>query len=143
VSFDVYVQYFAAGQPAGIDEARVRGAFAEARIEDVDDDYWILHFDDDDATTDLFLGPHPLDPARVHGVSLHRPARAQALWDGIWRLLDAPGAVFHFPGVHAPLVRDPGAAAALPPDLRAALGAPVQAQSAQALLDALDLASGE
>jgi hypothetical protein len=45
--------------------------------------------------------------------------------------------------VHAPLVRDPGAAAALPPDLRAALGAPVQAQSAQALLDALDLASGE
>jgi hypothetical protein len=112
VSFDVYVQFFRAGQESCIAEDVVRAAFP-GLVEVLDDDYWLLRFGADE-TTDLFLGLATPDPHAVHSLSFHRPGVDARLWDGIWELLATPGALFHFPGGGPAQVRDAGSVVHVP-----------------------------
>jgi hypothetical protein len=134
VSFDVYVQFFEAGRAIGIAPELVRAAFA-GQVEVVDDDYWILRFGDE--STDLFLGPAPADATRLHSLAFHRPVADDRLWRGIFALLDAPGAVFHFPGGGAPRVRRMEAIDAMPAPLRDAMGPGVIVRNAGELANAI------
>jgi hypothetical protein len=130
MSFDVYLQFFHERTPAGVSPESVRTAFP-VPIEVLDDDYWRLGFGAQD-TTDLFLGPADDAPAQVHRLSFHRPCADARLWRGLWHLLEAPGAVLHFPG-SAALVRHAAAGEGLPADLREALGAIVVVAGPEAL----------
>ena len=119
MSFDVYVQFFAAGGPAGVALPMIRAAFP-VPIEVVDDDYWKLHFGEEQ-WTDLFLQPLPHDGERMHSLSFHRPVDDARLWDGIFELLGESGAVFHFPGEAPPRVRDAASLEQLPEAFRATI----------------------
>jgi hypothetical protein len=135
MSFDVYLQAFHDGEPAGIAIEKIRSAFSPYAVE-IDEDYWRIEFGGE-VSSDLFLQPLAGDAKLIHILSVHRPCGDARLWNALWLLLAQPGTVFHFPGCAYPMTRDPGAGTALPPSLRDALGVPQCIGGAAAMSDAL------
>ena len=135
MSFDVYLQAFRAGEPAGIPLPRIRLAFAPYVVE-IDEDYWRIEYSQE-LSCDLFLQALADDANLIHSLSVHRPCEDARLWHALWQLMAQTGTVFHFPGCEAPMTRDPAAASALPASLRDALGAPRCIGGAAAMPEAL------
>jgi hypothetical protein len=135
MSFEVYLQAFRTGAPAGIAADAIRRAFGAALVE-LEEDFWQVRFADD-ASSDLLLQPLPADPARVHTISIYRPCRDLPLWQAVYRLLQLPGTLLWFPGGDAALARDPEIASALPAALLSALGPPRPVASAEDLAAAI------
>lgn len=135
VSFQLYLQSFAHGQPHGFTRDDVRRAFAGGLVE-LEDDYWQADFGAA-GRSDLFLSFLTDGSERIHSLSIDHPSMDDRLWRAIWTLLGLPGTIFHFPGSAAPLARDPGAAAALSPDMLNALGQPITTTGVQDLLYAV------
>ena len=135
MSFQLYVQSFAAGKPAGFTRDAIRDAFGGVLVE-LEDDYWQADFGAA-GRSDLFLSFLEDGSGRIHSLSIDHPSRDDRLWQGIWALLGLPGTVFHFPGSAAPLVRAPGADAELPPGMFQALGQPIAICGIQEIFDAV------
>lgn len=133
MSFDVYVQFFDGGKESGLSLQRLRAAFGTPLVE-LEDDYWQVRYDDAESS-DLFLQPVAHDPHLIHTVCVHRPCRNPLLWQAIYTLLEEPAALFHFPGCAAPLTRN---VAAVPTEILAALGTPLQVNDAAQLRQAVD-----
>ncbi|MEO8160842.1 MAG: hypothetical protein ABI588_05430 [Arenimonas sp.] len=128
MSFELFLQSFAAGAPSGIPLATLRAAFGAALTEP-EVDFWQVHYGQAQSS-DLFLRPLPTDAHRVHTISIYRPCSSAGLFESIWQLLACPGTCLYFPGGPAPLSRDAAIAGALPSDLLAALGTPTMVHSA-------------
>lgn len=138
MSFDLYLQAFDNGNPAGIALEIIRDAFGSQVIE-VDEDYWQVQYGNEDSS-DIFLQALPDESSLIHTISIHRPCRDVRLWQSIWLLLELPGTVFYFPGCDAPLTRDPMAAIAMPDDMLASIGEPVIVSSAMEIFQVIQIA---
>lgn len=136
MSFEIFLQRFSGGSPAGFSAAAIRDAFGEA-LSKVEEDFWQVSYDDDQSS-DLFVATLGSDPDCFHTVSVYRPCSHPGLYESLWTLLGQSGAVLHFPGASAPLARDPAIASHLPPALLAALGTPVQPGDSAQILRAIE-----
>lgn len=135
MSFDLFVQCFAGGQPSGFPTEAVRAAFGRA-LSEPEDDFWQLHYGPTESS-DLFFTPHPSAPSLIHSLSVHRPCAAAGLFEGLWQLLELPGTCLYFPGDSAPMTRDPAMLRNMPARMIEALGTPVQLESPAALARAV------
>ena len=122
MSFQLYLQMFSAGEPAGFTRDAIRQAFAGMLVE-LEEDYWQVDIGSA-RRSDLFLSFLEGGSERIHSLAIEHASTDERLWQAVWTLLGLPGCVFHFPGSTAPLARDPGAASALPPGLLETLGQP-------------------
>lgn len=122
MSFDLYLQAFRLGEPAGLPIQEVRDAFGPELLE-LEEDFWQVRYAPDQSS-DLFLQPLPGQPQLIHCLSIHRPCTDSRLFEAAWRLLGMTGTVLYFPGCAEPLARDLLAGAAMPSDMRRSLGAP-------------------
>jgi hypothetical protein len=136
MSFDVYLQVFEGGADSGFPTALLRRVFGECLVE-LEEDYWQLRYSDTQSS-DLFLQPSAREPALVHSLSVHRPCADARLWQALYKLLESPGTLFHFPGCTTPMTRDAGILTAVPPSLIEALGTPLQIDSPEQLLQAVE-----
>ena len=123
MSFDLYLQVFDSGKPAGIAPEIIRATFGQYLVE-VEEDFWQVQYEVDESS-DLFLQTLLSDASLIHSISIHRPCRDVRLWEAVWRLLKVQGTIFYFPGCSAPFARDPMASSAMPPDMRSSLGEPI------------------
>lgn len=135
MSFQLYLQSFSGGNPAGFTRDALRRAFVGV-LEELEDDYWQADFGAA-GRSDLFLSFLQDGSQRIHSVSIDHPSADDRLWQAIWTLLGIPGVLFHFPGSTAPLARSPGAGAEVPAGLRETLGQPIVIADARDILDAV------
>ena len=136
MSFDLYLQAFESGKPAGIAPEIIRATFGQYLVE-VEEDFWQVQYEVDQSS-DLFLQTLPNDASLIHSISIHRPCRDIRLWEAVWRLLKVPGAIFYFPGCSAPFARDTMTSSAVPSALRKSLGEPVLVHSAQEIYESFE-----
>ena len=135
VSFQLYLQSFSGGTPAGFTRDVLRRAFV-GLLEELEDDYWQADFGAA-GRSDLFLSFLDDGSERIHCVSIEHPSADDRLWQAIWTLLGIPGVLFHFPGSTAPLARASGAGAEVPAGLRETLGQPIVIADAREILEAV------
>ena len=136
MSFDLYLQVFENGKPAGVAAEIIRATFGQYLIE-VEEDFWQVQYDVDESS-DLFLQTVPGDAGLIHSISIHRPCRDIRLWEAVWRLLKMPGTIFYFPGCNTPLTRDPASVVAMPADMRQSIGDPAVVHSALEIFDSFE-----
>lgn len=131
MSFDIYLQAFADGEPAGWLLDQIRNAFGPS-LSQIAPGHWQAHFDSGESC-ELFLSQLGERSRLIHNITVHRPCRDRRLWDALYVLLAQPGTVYYFPGAHAPLSRDKKIARTLPADMIDALGTPLDASSGEDL----------
>ena len=136
MSFDLYLQKFQNGKAAGIALDVIRDVFGKYVVE-LDEDFWQVQYSVDESS-DIFLQPLSGDDGLIHTLSIHRPCSNIRLWEGLWLLLELPGAIFYYPGCVAPLARDSQAGINMPEDMRKSLGDPVIATSAMEIFQSID-----
>jgi hypothetical protein len=137
MSFDLYLQAFDHGQPAGLSLHLLRESFGSELVE-LEEDFWQLQFEAG-RSSDLFLQPWPGEPELIHNISIHRPCTDMRLFVAIWKLLGNPGTILYFPGCAAPLARDSLAGTSMPPEMIEALGEPVLIRNAAEISQAIEL----
>jgi hypothetical protein len=123
MSFDLYIQCFENGEPAGLSRDLIRKAFG-ASVSEPEENYWQLVFGARDSCS-LSLSPLEQSEAKVHNITVERPCSDARFWQGLARLLTHGHTVLYFPGCSGPLLFNPSAAGHMPPDMLEALGDPV------------------
>jgi hypothetical protein len=123
MSFDVYLQSFHNGEPAGIPSQRIRDAFG-AHLTEIGPNFWQLRYDDAN-WCDLDLTAHETDATMISDFTVHRPCSDQRLWDALASILASGDIVLYFPGCRAPLVAQSAVIDHLPASMVEALGQPV------------------
>lgn len=137
MSVEIVGQRFQAGQPAGLPVQALLQAFAPLLLR-VEPQALVLATEGSaGAGTQVLVDT---EVPTVHAFTVLRPVCDPRLYAALLALLQLPGTVVYAPGSR-PVVAHPAAAAELPPQMLAALGAPVCVGSADALLDALFEAS--
>ena len=118
MSFELFVQYFDRGEPAGVPRYAVRPLFPVVEAES-EPDYWFVRYDD---LNSCHIGVTPLgsDPTLVESLCVLRPCGDPRLWDTLLVILRLGPAVLYFPGDGPPLV----ASEQLPAGLVESLGQP-------------------
>jgi hypothetical protein len=131
MSFDVYIQCFDKGQPAGISRARVRDAFGTAVTESATE-RWKVSYDARNSC-DVYLS---LDAGAgvLRGLSINRPCGDLRLWDALASVLTLGNVVLYFQGCKSPLVANLNVRRHLPHDMIEALGEPIIAGSGAEIL---------
>lgn len=137
MSFDLYLQAFDGGRPAGIPLERLRESFG-AQLVELEEDYWQLQFGFD-ASTDVFLQELPGRRELAHGLAFHRPCPDPRFFQALWKLLGNPGTILYYPEGAAPLARDSLAGESMPAELLRSLGQPTLVEDAAAISQAIVL----
>jgi hypothetical protein len=137
VSFEVFVQCFDSGEPAGLDRAEVRQLFPVAEDES-EPNYWLVRYDALNSCH-IRVGVLPSDPGRVDFLNVHRPCEAPALWAALLAVLRMGTVILYWPGLHPPLAATKCVAAHLPRDLLALLGRPEVVSSVEEIVEAVRL----
>ena len=138
MSFEVYVQCFKNGEPAGGPRDLVRAVFGEFLTE-TETSYWTLRYD---ATNSCDIAVDALhdDESLVHHLCVHRPCGDMRLWDALAAILKLGTVVLYFPGDGPPLVAASSVAEHLPADLLEPLGTPACAATGDEILRHIDAA---
>lgn len=123
MSFDVFLQCFQNGEPAGIPRELVRAAFG-AHLTETETDFWQLRYDDANSC-DLYLTVHGADQSLLEGLTVNRPCSDLRLWNALAAILALGEVVLYFPEGRSPLVARSSVTGHLPPDLIEELGLPV------------------
>jgi hypothetical protein len=129
MSFEVFVQAFEHGEPAGISIARVKEIFAPFLTEH-GPGHWRLHYDDENYC-DVRFGPLENDGEILHHLTVFRPCADDRLWEALAAVLKLGNVALYFPGCHAPLVAFESVAQHLPNEMIEALGEPVCVSNGQ------------
>jgi hypothetical protein len=135
MSFDVFLQAFENGRPAGIPRERVRGAFGAAVAAGSTPDTWTLLYDRENSC-DVRIGAGGTANL-VQELSIHRPCGDARLWDSLASILALGNVVLYFPGCRVPLVATQGTSRHLPADLVESLGDPAVVSTGAEILDAI------
>jgi hypothetical protein len=133
MSFDVYLQCYDAGQPAGIPRNAIRRLFpvVEAKSEL---DYWHLRFDDLNSCK-MLVGALPSNPELLHSISVNRPCGDIRFFESVLAVMGLGNVVFYFPGCPGPLVTNDTVGSHLPADMIEALGQPIRVESAEEIVE--------
>ena len=132
MSFDLFIQFYDHGAPAGIASDDVRAAFAPC-IASSDATHLALEYDVANASY-VHLKPHPNNAGAIVAIAVNRPCGDIRLWDSLARVLRLGNAVLFFPGGANPMVGSADAVPHLPRDIIEALGNPVVVASGNAIL---------
>jgi len=132
MSFELYVQSFKDGEPAGIPLGVIRTAFG-GFLSEQERDYWHITYGPSDSC-ELALSALPNSLAQVHCITIARPCSNPRFWSSLIELLSIGNTVLYFPGCSGPMVLNAGAAAHLPPDMLASLGKPIVVSSGADML---------
>ena len=138
MSFDLFVQCFENGEPAGIPLDAVRNAFGAA-LSEPETSFWSLSFGVGESCC-LSLSPLPGFSSQVHNITVERPCSNMRLWQGLTQLLAHRHTVLYFPGCSGPLLSSSSAALHLPHDMLEALGEPILVSSGQDILRCVESA---
>jgi hypothetical protein len=126
MSFEVFLCSYRDGEPAGIEEGRLREAFGDAiRREEHDFSCWRLGYGSEANGCDVYVTRDEGDLARVKALLVSRPVADGRLWEALFRILRMGHVVLFSPGLPLPLFADAGAVRHVDPDLLDALGEPV------------------
>jgi hypothetical protein len=122
LSFDVFLQCFKGGEPAGIPRVVVRPLFPvdESRSEP---DYWCVCYDDLNSCH-ISVYSLPSDPLLLESLCVFRPCGDLRLWEALLAVLRLGSVVLYFPGNAPPLVASKAAGEQLPADMVEAVGQP-------------------
>ena len=129
MSFDLYIQSFETGTPAGIPRTFVRDVFG-SHLTEVEPDYWTLMFSQNESCS-VFPTVHEDFPDLVLGLSIGNPCDDQILWQSLFRLMTFGNTILYFPGGPGPLVLDARVVSHMPHDMQESLGKAVIVSSGQ------------
>jgi hypothetical protein len=122
VSFEVYLQCFANGEPAGVSRAALADLFAIDRVQRHNDEW---EADYGDCGCDIMVVPLDQDDELIHQITIERPCQDMRLWESVYRTMTLGSVILYFPGDVAPLAVNDTVGGNMPQDLREALGEPV------------------
>jgi hypothetical protein len=135
MSFEVYVQCFERGEPAGLPWAAVRSLFPvdESRSEP---DYWSVYYDDFNSCH-IRASRLESDPQRLEALCVFRPCGDLRLWEALFAILRLGSAVLYFPGDAPPLVASEAAGEQLPAEMVEAMGRPRVVSSGEEIVEVI------
>lgn len=122
LSFEVYLQCFDSGGPAGVPREAVRRLFPVVAAQS-EPDYWHVRYDDLNSCS-ISIGALGTDPGVLESICVHRPCSDIRLWDALLEVMRLGHVALYFPGNSPPLVASEEAGAHLPRDMVEALGPP-------------------
>ena len=134
MSFEVFVQCFEGGEPAGMDRKAIRALFpvVEAASER---NHWKVRYNRKNES-EIYLAPLASKAAQVKGFTVSRPCADIRLWEALLAILKGHPAVLYFPG-DGPLVAHRETCRQMPPDMVEALGRPKVVKTAKDILAAV------
>jgi len=135
MSFEVFLQCFDRGEPAGIDREAIRALFPVDN-ERSDGTLWSVWYDQQNGC-DIFVEPLESDPSLVTALTVSRPCEDRRLWEALLAVMRMGAVTLYFPGEAPPLVAGAQVAHHLPPDMVETMGPPAIAATAQDILDAI------
>lgn len=133
MGFEIFVQSFSEGVPAGISREQLRSAF-DPHLTEAELGLWVVRYDDEN-WCDLYLSVDKTAPDLVDGFMVSRPCSDPRLWDSLASILRVENAVLFWPDGPAPVVGDSSAVAHLPSELVEVLGEPVVVSSGQDIVN--------
>jgi hypothetical protein len=136
LSFDIFVQCFRNGEPAGLPWHALILLFPVQAAESTPD-FWHVRYDNLNSC-DIHVSTLPKNEAFIESLCVHRPCSHERLWQALFTLLKMGNCVLYFPGNSPPLVADEAAVAHLPPGMIESLGRPVCVHSAQEIRSAIE-----
>jgi hypothetical protein len=136
VSFEVYLQCFERGEPAGIDRDFVRSLFPVIE-DDSEPDYWSVRYDSVKAFH-VSVGSMETNPSKVTSLGVMRPITDMRLWDALLQILRSGNVVLYWPGCSSPLVASEPTTAHLPSDMVETLGKPIVVKTSREIREAIE-----
>jgi hypothetical protein len=127
MSFQVYLQSFRDGAPAGIPRDAVRTAFGRF-IHETEPSFWTARYDAENSC-EIAVTMLKGDQQLVHQLCVERPCGDERLWDALAAILKLGTVVLYCPGDAPPLVAAQSVVGHLPQDMVEALGLPVCVQN--------------
>lgn len=125
MSFDLYIQSFENGGPAGITRSAIRNAFRGAlSLSEAEHNHWQLTYGPNESCA-LMLLPLVHLAEQIHSITVAGPCSNHLFWQGIAELLAVGNTVLYFPGGSGPLLLHLAVASHLPEGMLAALGQPI------------------
>lgn len=136
MSFEVFLQRFEPGEPAGVPRAEIRQLFPVIDAES-EPDYWSVRYDDLNSCH-LSITPLPSDPARTDCLCVYRPCGDIRLWNALFTVMRLGSMVLYFPGNGPPLVANTTAGEFLPPAMVEGLGQPYLVHSGREIVEIIE-----
>jgi hypothetical protein len=135
LSFEVFVQCFENGEPAGVPRSAIRPLFPVVEA-DSEPDYWSIRYDDSNACH-VRVTPLASDRELVESLCVFRPCGDLRLWNALLAIMRLGPGVLYFPGDAPPLVTSEAAGDHLPADMVEALGRPRVVRSPEEIVEAI------
>jgi hypothetical protein len=141
MSFEVFLCSYRDGEPAGIEEGPLRGAFGDAiRRAEPGFSCWRLEYGSEANGCDVYVTRTEGDPTRVKALLVSRPVADGRLWASLFRVMRLGHVVLFSPGLPSPLFADAQSVRHASRDLLDALAEPVIVGSGAEILSAVEAA---
>jgi len=138
VSFEVFLQCFEGGAPAGVPRDAVRRLFPVVEAES-EPNYWSVRYNDLNSCH-LGVTALPGDDTVVEALGVFRPCSDPRLWEALMEVLRLGLVVLYFPGDAPPLVASESVGAQLPASTVRSLGRPRVVQSGREIVEVVERA---
>jgi hypothetical protein len=138
MSFEVFVQCFDRGEPAGLPWASIRRLFPVVDAES-EPDNWSVRYDALNRCS-ICVSPLESDTALVESLCVFRPCGDLRLWEALLAVMRLGAVVLYFPGNAPPLIASGDVAQHLPDDMIESLGQPKVVQSGQEIVEVIERA---
>ncbi len=135
MSFEVFIQYFDRGGPAGVPRAAIRLLFPVVDAES-EPDYWTIRYNDLNSCR-IEVTPLASNPTLIESLCVFRPCDDPLLWEGLLAVMRLAPAALYFPGKAPPLVVSEAAGEHVPSDMVRAMGWPRVVCSGQEISEAI------
>lgn len=135
MSFEVYLQCYEFGEPAGLRRDAVRALFPVVESGS-EADYWLVKYDDAN-TCRISVNAAHVDRDSLTALCVLRPCGAPRLWEALLATMHLGHVVLYFPGCRCPLVADEAATAHLPADMIESLGVPALVRTGRDISEAI------
>jgi hypothetical protein len=139
MSFNLHLCSYEHGQPAGISERDVRGAFGDVRIRE-EATYWHIEYDHEVMCCDVYFSRLEDDSTRIKSLMVNSPVNDDRLWNSLFCIMQLGNVVLFFPGDRSPLFANKEAVKHFPKDMIEALGEPQIISSGAEILAAINMA---
>ena len=136
MSFEVYVECYEHGKPAGVPRTAINSLFPVVEAES-EPDYWSVRYDDSNSCH-VHVSPLASDPSSIKSLCVLRPCDDPRLWDALFAVMQLGAMVLYFPGCFAPLVGFAAAGEHFPADMTEALGRPCVVTSGRDIFDTME-----
>jgi hypothetical protein len=135
MSFDIFVDAYHEGAPAGISREAVRTIFGRF-VSEVDMTCWRARYDEANFC-DLYLSVDPAEPKKISGFMISGPCVDERLWDALASVLKLGAVVLHFEG-RAAFVGSPRTVSHLPKAMIEQFGDPRVISAGSEIRDAIE-----